>query len=143
MKSKVGDKVTVMMYHPNTDDYQPTQAVVEEVSQLQGYETVRCKHYDSHFGSAWYKVIDPTDPSPKAAPKNRMTNGQLAAKYGISPETLRERWADFVENEGYTEDGKEHGTFGDYLDYVYRLRIESREPFDGGRGAGSLGQQSD
>jgi hypothetical protein len=72
-----------------------------------------------------------------------MTNGQLAAKYGISLETLHERYMDWVENEGYTDDGKAHETFGAYLDYVYRLRVKNQEPFDGGRGAGSMGQPID
>ncbi len=149
MTTKIGDKVFVNAYHPETDDYRPTQVEVLEVSYLQGYETVRYQYTlppdkfypDGRTGYAWDKPIDPNE-KPKQTRKG-MTNGQLAAKYGISLETLRERWMDFVENEGYTGDGEAHETFGDYLDYVYRLRIQNQEQFDGGRGAGSMGQPID
>lgn len=145
MESKVGNKVFVKAYNPNTDKYEPTEVVVEEVSHLQGYETVRYHnpHVPSTWGGSWDKPIDPRKKQQQIVSKNKMTNGQFAAKYGISLETLRERWMDFVENEGYTDDGKAHETFGDFLDYVYRLRIQTHEPFDGGRGAGSLGQPID
>lgn len=143
MTTKTGDKVIVKAYNPLTDKYEPTQVTVEEVSYLQGYETVRYKnpHTPSHWGTSWDRPIDPNEKA--QTPRKGMTNGQLAAKYGISLETLRERYADWVENEGYTDDGKEHETFGAYLDYVYRLRVKNQEPFDGGRGAGSMGQEID
>ena len=143
MSAQIGDTVTVIMYDPEKDAYLPKQAVVLEVSQLQGYETVRCQHYIPSLGCGWHKVIDPAKSNQKTEPKNKITNGQLAARHGISLSTLRDRWMDFVENEGYTGDGEAHETFGDYLDYVYRLRVRNSEPFDGGRGAGSMGQQID
>lgn len=149
MATKIGDKVKVKVYNPETNKYEPTEVVVLEVSNLQGYETVRYQYTlppnkffpDGQTGDAWDKPIDPNE-KPQVRGKG-MTNGQLAAKYGISLETLREQWMDFVQNEGYTDDGEEHNTFGAYLDYVYRFRVQNQEPFDGGRGAGSMGQPVD
>jgi len=140
--TKIGDKVMVKAYNPKTNEYEPTEVVVEEVSHLQGYETVKYHnpHCPASWGSSWDKPINPNE---KPQTRKGITNGQLAAEYGISLKTLQSRWMDFVENEGYTDDGKEHETFSDYLDYVYGLRIQNQEPLDGGRGAGSLGQPID
>jgi len=149
MTAKIGDKVIVKAYNEETDKYEPTEVVVLEVSNLQGYETVRYQYTlrpdkfypNGRTGYAWGKPIDPNE-RPQT-PRKGMTNGQLAAKYGISLETLREHFIDFVDNEGYTGNGKEHETFVDYLDYVCHSCIQSQEPFDGGRGAGSMGQPID
>jgi hypothetical protein len=88
------------------------------------------------------EIISTTDPQTRT--RKGMTNGQLAAKYGISLETLRDYFLDFVENEGYTSDGEEHETFVDYLSYVTRYHHPRNiDQYDGGRGAGSLGRPID
>ncbi len=68
-----------------------------------------------------------------------MTDKELAAKYHITEEKLNREWMAFVQNEGYDDVGNEYETFGDWLN---RKAIkETRDPVDGGRGAGMLGRE--
>jgi len=68
---------------------------------------------------------------------NDKRDTELATKHGMTLSQLRAAYQDGDQNEGYDDNGKQYDTFEEWLN---RKPIkESREPFDGGRGAGMLG----
>lgn len=141
MSTKIGDKVIVMAYNPQTNRYETTEVVVLEVSR----DTVRYQnpHCPPHWGTSWDRPIDPTNPTKSETNTMSVSGRKLAAKYRVSLDAIRAQWTDFVQHEGYADDGTECQTFGDYLDYVYQSRIGNNDPIDGGRGAGAMGQRID
>ena len=66
-----------------------------------------------------------------------MTIAEYAKSKGITVERLRAESLEFLNCEGYDDDGNEYETLDAWLD---RKPIrDPYEPYDGGRGAGMLG----
>ena len=58
-----------------------------------------------------------------------MNRQELAAKYGVTPERIRDESLEFLQCEGYLDDGTECETFCAWLERRLRPRVKP-EPFE-------------
>lgn len=66
-----------------------------------------------------------------------MKRSEYAAKKGITVEKLMQEEMEFLQNEGYDDAGNEYDTLDAWID---RKPIQDPiDPYDGGRGAGQMG----
>jgi hypothetical protein len=58
-----------------------------------------------------------------------MKKSELAKKYNTTMENIGRLYIEWIENEGWTEDGQDCETFGEYLDAVLTPTTSATEPF--------------
>ncbi len=67
-----------------------------------------------------------------------MRKAEYAASKGITIDQLQKEEMDFLQSEGFDDDGVEYQTLGEWLNR--RPVKQIMDPFDGGRGAGQYGR---